>query len=171
MSAQFELRKILGTGLMVLGLSGVAGSALADPDELNQSPYMTEFNSLDIDGSGSLSKTEASKDRSFNKSSFQAADVDSDEALSQAEYADYKSQSQNKEVGRLVDDSAITAKVKANIIREEGLKGLQISVETHKGIVQLSGFVDNKTQIVRAEEIAQSIRGVKSVRNSLVVKS
>lgn len=171
MSAQFQLRKILGTGLMVLGLSGVAGSALADPDELNQSPYMTEFNSLDIDGSGSLSKTEASKDRSFNKSSFQAADVDSDEALSQAEYADYKSQSQNKEVGRLVDDSAITAKVKANIIREEGLKGLQISVETHKGIVQLSGFVDNKTQIVRAEEIAQSIRGVKSVRNSLVVKS
>jgi hyperosmotically inducible protein len=171
MSAQFELRKILGTGLMVLGFSGVAGTALADPDELNQSPYMTEFNSLDIDGSGSLSKTEASKDRSFNKSSFQAADVDSDEALSQAEYADYKSQSQNKEVGRLVDDSAITAKVKANIIREEGLKGLQISVETHKGIVQLSGFVDNKTQIVRAEEIAQSIRGVKSVRNSLVVKS
>lgn len=171
MPAQFEIRKLLGMSMIVWSLSWIPSLAAAEPDDLNQSPYMTEFNSLDIDGSGSLSKTEASKDRSFNKSSFQAADVDSDEVLSQAEYADYKSQSQNKEVGRIVDDSAITAKIKANIIKEEGLKGLQISVETHKGIVQLSGFVDNKTQIVRAEEIAQSIRGVKSVRNSLVVKS
>jgi hyperosmotically inducible protein len=171
MPAQFEIRKLLGMSMIVWGINAIPSLAAAEPDDLNQSPYMTEFNSLDIDGSGSLSKTEASKDRSFNKSSFQAADVDSDEVLSQAEYADYKSQSQNKEVGRIVDDSAITAKIKANIIKEEGLKGLQISVETHKGIVQLSGFVDNKTQIVRAEEIAQSIRGVKSVRNSLVVKS
>ncbi len=171
MPAQFEIRKLLGMSMIVWGMNAIPSLAAAEPDDLNQSPYMTEFNSLDIDGSGSLSKTEASKDRSFNKSSFQAADVDSDEVLSQAEYADYKSQSQNKEVGRIVDDSAITAKIKANIIKEEGLKGLQISVETHKGIVQLSGFVDNKTQIVRAEEIAQSIRGVKSVRNSLVVKS
>ncbi len=171
MPTQSGLSKLIGRTIIVLGLSGITSVALAEPDDLNQSPYMTEFNALDIDGSGSLSKTEASKDRSFNKSSFQAADVDSDEALSQMEYADYKSQSQNKEVGRIVDDSAITAKIKANIIKEVGLKGLQISVETHKGIVQLSGFVDNKTQIVRAEEIAQSIRGVKSVRNSLVVKS
>jgi hyperosmotically inducible protein len=171
MPAKFAPRKLLGTTMIVLGLSGFTSLASAEPDDLNQSPYVTEFNALDIDGSGSLSKTEASKDRSFNKSSFQAADVDSDEVLSQSEYADYKSQSQNKEVGRVVDDSAITAKIKANIIKEEGLRGLQISVETHKGIVQLSGFVDNKTQIVRAEEIAQSIRGVKSVRNSLVVKS
>jgi hyperosmotically inducible protein len=171
MPAKFAPRKLLGTTMIVLGLSGFTSVASAEPDDLNQSPYVTEFNALDIDGSGSLSKTEASKDRSFNKSSFQAADVDSDEVLSQSEYADYKSQSQNKEVGRVVDDSAITAKIKANIIKEEGLRGLQISVETHKGIVQLSGFVDNKTQIVRAEEIAQSIRGVKSVRNSLVVKS
>lgn len=171
MPAKFAPRKLLGTSMIVLGLSGFASLVSAEPDDLNQSPHVTEFNALDIDGSGSLSKTEASKDRSFNKSSFQAADVDSDEVLSQSEYADYKSQSQNKEVGRVVDDSAITAKIKANIIKEEGLRGLQISVETHKGIVQLSGFVDNKTQIVRAEEIAQSIRGVKSVRNSLVVKS
>jgi hyperosmotically inducible protein len=171
MPAKFAPRKLLGTTMIVLAFSGFASVASAEPDDLNQSPYVTEFNALDIDGSGSLSKTEASKDRSFNKSSFQAADVDSDEVLSQSEYADYKSQSQNKEVGRVVDDSAITAKIKANIIKEEGLRGLQISVETHKGIVQLSGFVDNKTQIVRAEEIAQSIRGVKSVRNSLVLKS
>jgi hyperosmotically inducible protein len=157
--------------MLVMGFTGFSALTFADPNDLNQSPYVTEFNELDIDGSGSLSKTEASKDKSFNKSSFQSADVDNDDALSQSEYADYKSQAQNKQVNRLLDDSAITAKIKANLLKEEGLRGMQISVETHKGIVQLSGFVDNKTQIVRAEEIAQSIRGVKSVRNSLVVKS
>ena len=170
MRFKIDLSKTCVTTITLLGLSGFSLMASANPDDLNQSPYMTEFNQLDIDGSGSLSKTEASKDKSFSKSSFQAADVDSNETLTQSEYADYKSRMQSKEVNRLVDDSTITAKIKANIIKEEGLKGLQISVETHKGIVQLSGFVDNRTQIVRAEEIAQSIQGVKSVRNSLVVK-
>lgn len=171
MDSRFDLKKSALVATLVLGFAGFSSVSFADPNELNQSPYVTEFNELDIDGSGSLSKTEASKDRTFNKSGFQAADVDSDDVLSQSEYADYKSQTQKKQVNRLLDDSAITAKIKATILKEEGLKGIQISVETHKGVVQLSGFVDNKTQIVRAEEIAQSVRGVKSVRNSLVVKS
>jgi hyperosmotically inducible protein len=171
MNVRCDMKMTVLRIMLVMGLTGFSALTFADPNDLNQSPYVTEFNELDIDGSGSLSKTEASKDKSFNKSSFQSADVDNDDALSQSEYADYKSQAQNKQVNRLLDDSAITAKIKANLLKEEGLRGMQISVETHKGIVQLSGFVDNKTQIVRAEEIAQSIRGVKSVRNSLVVKS
>ena len=171
MNRKFDLKTSALLTVLVFGIAGFSSVSFADPNDLNQSPYVTEFNELDIDGSGSLSKTEASKDKTFNRSSFQSADVDSDDVLSQSEYADYKSQAQKKQVSRLMDDSAITAKIKANILKEEGLKGLQISVETHKGVVQLSGFVDNKTQIVRAEEIAQSIRGVKSVRNSLVVKS
>jgi hyperosmotically inducible protein len=171
MNVRCDMKMTVLRIMLVMGCTGLSTLSFADPNELNQSPYVTEFNELDIDGSGSLSKTEASKDKSFNKSSFQSADVDNDDALSQSEYADYKSQAQNKQVNRLLDDSAITAKIKANLLKEEGLRGMQISVETHKGIVQLSGFVDNKTQIVRAEEIAQSIRGVKSVRNSLVVKS
>jgi len=171
MRSKIDLGKAFVTTATVLSLCSFSLQASAAPDDLNQSPYMTEFNQLDIDGSGALSKTEASKDKTFDKSSFESADVDGNAALTQAEYADYKSRMQHKEVHRLVDDSTITAKIKANIIKEEGLKGLQISVETHKGVVQLSGFVDNKTQILRAEEIAQSTRGVKSVRNSLVVKS
>lgn len=170
MNRRFQL-KLSALLALSLGLAGLSPVAFADLDDLNQSPHVTEFNELDIDGSGSLSKTEASKDKTFNRSSFQSADVDNDDALSQSEYADYKSKAQKQQAVRIMDDSAITAKIKANILKEEGLKGLQISVETHKGVVQLSGFVDNKTQIVRAEEIAQSIRGVKSVRNSLVVKS
>lgn len=170
MNDRFDLKTSMVLVILVLGFVGFSSLSLADPNDLNQSPYVTEFNELDIDGSGSLSKTEASKDKTFNKSSFEAADSDSNDALSQSEYADYKSRAQQKLLSRIVDDSAITARIKADILKEEGLKGLQISVETHKGVVQLSGFVDNKTQIVRAEEIAQSTQGVKSVRNSLVVK-
>jgi hyperosmotically inducible protein len=72
--------------------------------------------------------------------------------------------------GEYVDDAAITAKVKAAILAEPGLKTLQIGVETYKDVVQLSGFVDNTQAKTRAGEVAAGVSGVKSVRNNLVVK-
>jgi len=48
---------------------------------------------------------------------------------------------------------------------------MKISVETHQGVVLLSGFVETEAQIKQAEAIAGAIEGVKSVKNSLVVKS
>ncbi len=72
--------------------------------------------------------------------------------------------------GQYVDDSAITAKVKAEIVKEPTLKALQISVETFKGQVQLSGFVDSAQAVAKAGEIARSVPGVVSVKNNLVVK-
>jgi hyperosmotically inducible protein len=64
----------------------------------------------------------------------------------------------------------ITTKVKAAILAEKGLKTMQISVETQKGVVLLSGFVDSAVQIARAKEVAASVKGVKSVKNALVLK-
>lgn len=72
--------------------------------------------------------------------------------------------------GEYVDDSAITAKVKAEILNETTLKVFQINVETFKGVVQLSGFVDTAEKVKKAGEIARGVKGVKSVKNDLIVK-
>jgi osmotically-inducible protein OsmY len=72
--------------------------------------------------------------------------------------------------GQYVDDSVITTKVKAELANDDFLKSFQISVETYKGIVQLSGFVDSQETINKAGQIAGGVKGVKSVRNNLIVK-
>jgi len=70
-----------------------------------------------------------------------------------------------------VGDAAVTAKVKAALIREKNLSALDINVETENGVVQLAGFVDKKEQIDRAGKVASGIKGVKSVKNDLQLKS
>ncbi|MBP7063153.1 BON domain-containing protein [Ferrovibrio sp.] len=72
--------------------------------------------------------------------------------------------------GEYVDSAAITTKVKAAILNEPSLKSLQISVETFKDAVQLSGFVDSSASRAKAGEITRNVEGVKSVKNDLVVK-
>jgi hypothetical protein len=72
--------------------------------------------------------------------------------------------------GEYIDDTVITTKVKAAILDDPSLKVLQISVETIKGVVQLSGFVDSRQNISKAGEVARSVPGVKSVKNDLIVK-
>ena len=77
---------------------------------------------------------------------------------------------QKASTGQVIDDTVITTKVKAAIFDEPNLKTLQISVETYKGIVQLSGFVNSSAVSLRAAEVARKVDGVQGVRNSLVVK-
>jgi osmotically-inducible protein OsmY len=72
--------------------------------------------------------------------------------------------------GQYVDDSTITTKVKAEILGDPALKSFQISVETFKGIVQLSGFVNSAEMRNRAAVVASRVSGVKSVKNDLIVK-
>lgn len=72
--------------------------------------------------------------------------------------------------GEIVDDAAITAKVKAAIFEDPMLKVFQINVSTFRGVVQLSGFVDSAKAADRAVEVAGRVKGVQSVKNSLVVK-
>ncbi len=72
--------------------------------------------------------------------------------------------------GQYLDDSVVTTKVKAAIFNEGSLKSLQINVETYKGEVQLSGFVDSAASVEKAGEVARSVQGVISVKNNLIVK-
>lgn len=69
-----------------------------------------------------------------------------------------------------MNDTAITAKIKADILSDPLLKVFQINVITTNGVVTLSGVVDSQQSIERAMEIAQSVKDVKSVENGLVVK-
>jgi osmotically-inducible protein OsmY len=72
--------------------------------------------------------------------------------------------------GEYVDDAVITTKVKAAIFNEPTLKSAEINVETFKGVVQLSGFVNSQADINKAAEIARSVKGVTSVKNDMRVK-
>jgi len=76
----------------------------------------------------------------------------------------------SESTGEYMDNSVITAKVKAAILEDPMLKVFQINVETFKGEVQLSGFVDSAEASARAVEITRSVKGVTSVKNSMVVK-
>ena len=72
--------------------------------------------------------------------------------------------------GEYVDDSVITTKVKSLLAADDFLKSFQIGVETYKGTVQLSGFVNSKNAVNKAVEITRSVKGVESVKNNLIVK-
>ena len=73
-------------------------------------------------------------------------------------------------VGTELDDTVITTSVKAAFIDDKSIKGMDITVETRKGEVQLSGFLDNQEQINRAMEVARSVKGVKNVANAMAIK-
>lgn len=75
----------------------------------------------------------------------------------------------HESTGEYIDDSVITMKVKAAIIAEPTLKASEINVETFKGQVQLSGFVHDPADVIKASEVARSVDGVKSIVNSLVI--
>jgi hypothetical protein len=72
--------------------------------------------------------------------------------------------------GDFIDDSVITTKIKSQIAGDSILKAFQISVETFRGTVQLSGFVNSQRDVDSATQIANNVKGVRSVRNNLMVK-
>ncbi len=80
------------------------------------------------------------------------------------------STSKQEGTGEYVDDTVITSKVKAAIFNEPSLKSAEINVETFKGVVQLSGFVNSKGDINKAIDVARSVEGVTSVKNDMRLK-
>jgi osmotically-inducible protein OsmY len=80
------------------------------------------------------------------------------------------STSKQESAGEYVDDSVITTKVKSLLAADDFLKSFKISVETFKGSVQLSGFVNSQEAVDKAGQITRSVKGVASVKNDLIVK-
>lgn len=76
----------------------------------------------------------------------------------------------HESTGQYVDDTALTTKVKAAIFNEPTLKSAEINVETFKGNVQLSGFVNSQASIDTAVMVAKGVGGVSAVKNDMRLK-
>lgn len=100
----------------------------------------------------------------------QAAEKVGDEMGEASDKVAMKMAEQSGKAGVAMDDTAITTKVKAAIFAEPGLKTLQISVDTVKGVVTLSGSVNSKAARDTAQSLASAVAGVSSVNNQLSVK-
>lgn len=101
---------------------------------------------------------------------FRAGDSNNDGALNQDEFIKAVANNDRAKAGKYIDDAWITTKVKAQLLKEVKLKGLDVSVETQQGTVVLTGSVATPEQVNQAERIAASVEGVKGVRNELQVK-
>jgi len=93
-----------------------------------------------------------------------------DKAQSSAHSAGEKIDSSMNKVGNFMDDSAITAKVKAALVDHDSIKSTDISVETDKAVVTLSGFVESQAQAEEAVKVTKQVEGVKSVSDKLHVR-
>ena len=78
--------------------------------------------------------------------------------------------STRESTGEYIDNSAITARVKAAFASDEVVKARQINVDTFRGVVQLSGFVDTTAEKERAGFLASKVQGVTEVKNNIAVK-
>lgn len=91
-------------------------------------------------------------------------------ALGGAFVSGCSSTSTRESTGEYIDSSALTAKVKSALISDETVRARDVEVETFRGTVQLSGFVDTEAQKERATAVARSVQGVRDVKNNLIVK-
>lgn len=172
--------KSINPGLLALTLAGVLSAASASalaaqsmPDATPGAPATPSgepsVKTYDSDGDGKIS-IEEFKPQGGQKQAFREGDANRDNRLNSDEYVKAIANNDRVKAGKYVDDAWITAKVKALLLKDEGVKALGVNVETHKGTVQLAGWVNNPAQIAQAETIARSVEGVKGVSNDLQVK-
>jgi len=140
---------------------GAASAAHAQTSE--------KFRSLDRDGDGTLSSEEVSAIRGYERA-FGEADDNRDGRLDPDEFIKAESIHQRSLAGAYVGDSAVTAKVKTALLRERGLKATDVHVETYRGRVLLSGWVDSDEQKERAVRVASRVGGVLEVKDGLIVR-
>jgi hyperosmotically inducible protein len=137
------------------------GMAYAQPSD--------KFRSLDRNGDGFLSKDEVSHISGYDRA-FDEADDNRDGRISPDEFIKSESIHDRQQVGKVIDDGVLTAKVKAALLRERGIKSTDVKVESNQGRVLLSGFVDSEDQKQRAVRVASQVDGVKEVRDGLNVR-
>ncbi len=156
--------KMLAQSMLILILVATLGAftATAPMAGLVAPP----FNAYDSNADGAISMEEFQAQGGLVKS-FHDSDMNRDLSLSKDELAAASASTDRIMSTRFIDDAWITAKVKTMLLKDDIVKGLSVNVETSKGMVQLSGWVNHAFQIDQAERVARSINGVKSVRNDL----
>lgn len=114
-------------------------------------------------------KTENAMDRAGEKTRDTASTV-ADRADGASDRAAANTRDAGARTAVAASDTAITTKVKAGLLKEPEMKSMGIHVETEKGVVMLSGFVENKAEADRAVKVAKEVDGVKSVKSAIKVK-
>lgn len=165
---------LLTTTLVALFGSAAAAAQTTPPaagaDTPTSAPTTPTFLRLDTSRDGFLSREETSGLINF-ATAFDDADDNRDGRLDPDEFAKAQAIHERVRAGTYLNDTVITAKVKAALIKDRDVRAHLINVEVFKGTVQLSGFVNSDLQARRAAEIAAGIGGVVEVKNALIVKS
>jgi hyperosmotically inducible periplasmic protein len=167
-----QMKHSLFRGALIALASSATAAATAggnaDVPEDNHQPSAL-FLQLDADHDGYVSSSEAATVRGFGRA-FADADDNGDEKLSADEFIKAEAIRERQQMAQYADDSVITAKVKAALIRDLELKAFDVGVETYRGRVLLSGFVENRHQARRAVQVAAGVRGVARVEDALKLK-
>ncbi|MBE0626626.1 MAG: BON domain-containing protein [Burkholderiales bacterium] len=145
-----------------------AASGQSVPSVDKQHPS-AQFLQLDSNRDGYLSSSETASLRGFHQASAQADD-DKDGKLDADEFIKAQAIQDRLQLAQYTDDSVITAKVKAVLIKDMELNAFEVGVETYRGRVLLSGFVDDQRQAQRAAQLAAGVHGVTQVENALQLK-
>lgn len=141
---------------LLISLLAASAAALAQP---------AGFAALDRNGDGYLSRVEALADQEIYKR-FAQFDANGDRQLSTTEFLAAREDNEK----RVRHDAALTARVKAALSAERGIRAGTIGVETYEGRVQLSGFVPLPDMASRAGRVTAGVNGVRSVHNNIAVK-
>jgi hyperosmotically inducible periplasmic protein len=151
--------------LLIVALLASSGAAHPQRGEPGGGPRAAEFAALDRNRDGHVTRIEALADPEIHKR-FAQFDANKDRQLSLGEYLAVR---EDMDL-RAQQDAALTARVKAALLAERGIPWTGISVETHEGRVQLSGFVPMPDMASRAGRITAGVSGVLAVSNNLVVR-
>jgi hyperosmotically inducible protein len=151
----------------------LAAAVLAVSAALGMAPAIaadnTKFERLDKNHDGVLNRDEVRPIRDFARA-FIEADENKDGKLEPDEFVKAEAIHDRIIARKYVDDSIVTAKVKAALLKEPKLKSLDVSVETLRGEVLLSGFVTDERQRDNAMKVATGVSGVAAVKDALVVR-
>ena len=167
-----KLKKSLFRGMIVLLASTAA--ATAAPSDLTHVPNDKRqpsrlFLQLDANHDGYVSRGETAGVRGFDRA-YADADDNGDGKLSPDEFVKAESIHDRQQVAKFAEDSVITAKVKAALIKDLELKAFDVGVETYRGRVLLSGFVNDRRQAQRAIQLAAGVGGVARAENAVKLK-
>ena len=163
-----KLRPMMAMVLAASAASLVA-TANAQPNDKIDRVQQDKFRSLDANRDGFLEKSEVSRIRGY-AAAFDKADANRDGKLGLEEFAEAEAIHDRQQVAAYVSDATLTAKVKTALLREPDLKAMDVGVETDKGRVQLSGWVENEAQRKKALQVASRVEGVKEVKDGMSIK-
>lgn len=164
-----KLRKTQSAGIALvtaLLLGAGVSDAAQDKGMLKMPDFRPDYVKYDknVDGTVSLDEYIAHEK---TEQAFKDADANKDGRLNEDEFIKARAIDDRTRAAEFIDDAWITTKVKAMLLKDSGLAGLKVDVDTKDGVVTLSGHAKSGQQIDQAVRIASGIKGVKEVRNEL----